>query len=399
MDQKEFNSLFRDFITHLYDFSVLETHLLIGVINLPEGYRGSKGEYFRELIIDEIDRFKPQGKEGASLAMEWRPYHILYKRYVEGISLREISIDLSISERQLRRDNSRAFQALAGRIWDKLANDILEFNTTEDGSGDNQQAFDSNFELLNFNDVIAGIEEVLQKRLEMDGFSLSIELDPEAIHVMSDRIITRQILISLVGYFLNFPCDQEIQLRTEKTDRDVRVVIYSALTDTWSQAEEKDHADLLESARFWSQQVKGEIQISHPSEGQYGNIQLTFSLPQVQQHIVLVVDDQLPTQQMFRRFLNRSAYRVIGTTDPDEAVHLARQFKPSLITLDVMMPKVDGWEILQALKTDLETRDIPILVCSAWEEPELAQSLGAAGFLKKPIRQRDLLAELDRLDL
>jgi CheY-like chemotaxis protein len=112
-----------------------------------------------------------------------------------------------------------------------------------------------------------------------------------------------------------------------------------------------------------------------------------------------VVDDQKPTQQMFQRFLSHSAYQVVGTTDPREAISLATQLKPSLITLDVMMPKVDGWEILQALKTDIQTKDIPILVCSAWEEPEFAQSLGAAGFLKKPVRQRDLLSALEKLNL
>ena len=102
---------------------------------------------------------------------------------------------------------------------------------------------------------------------------------------------------------------------------------------------------------------------------------------------------------MFQRFLSHLNYQIIGITDPEETIHLARQLKPTLITLDVMMPKLDGWELLQGLQTDPETKQIPILVCSAWEEPELAKSLGAAGFIKKPIRQRDLLSALNRLDL
>jgi CheY-like chemotaxis protein len=63
------------------------------------------------------------------------------------------------------------------------------------------------------------------------------------------------------------------------------------------------------------------------------------------------------------------------------------------------MPTMDGWEILQALQADPETRHIPVIVCSVWDEPELAFSLGAADFLKKPITQRDLLDALVRLKL
>jgi len=62
-----------------------------------------------------------------------------------------------------------------------------------------------------------------------------------------------------------------------------------------------------------------------------------------------------------------------------------------LIILDIMMPKMDGWEVLQSLKLDEETKTIPVIICSAWGEPELAKSLGAVEFLRKPVTQRDLL--------
>ncbi len=396
MEQKEFKSLFRDLITHLYDYTVLETHPLTSVITPPVDYRESRGEFIRKLILDEINWFKPEGDESLH-AIEWRPYHILHKRYVEGISLRDLSQMLSLSERQLRRDNSRTLQALTGRIWNKLfpesGETLVDENAVED------QAFDSDFEVLDLNSIITGIEEMLQKRVAVDGFELITDFARGSIQIMADRIVTRQILISLVGYFINFPCAPTINLQTGIDEDHARVELRSKLVETWCRDDELDHADLLESARFWSGQMGGEISITHPPDGEMGDIELVFSLPVSQNNIILVVDDQQPTQQMFRRFMKRTAYQVVGTTDPSEALPLARQLNPSLITLDVMMPKVDGWEILQALKTDLETKNIPILVCSAWAEPELAYSLGAAGFLKKPIRQRDLLAELDRLNL
>jgi CheY-like chemotaxis protein len=102
---------------------------------------------------------------------------------------------------------------------------------------------------------------------------------------------------------------------------------------------------------------------------------------------------------MFRRYLSQTNLKVVGVKEPEQVLPLARQLHPQVITLDVMMPSMDGWEILQTLQTDPETRHIPVIVCSVWDEPELAFSLGAADFLKKPITQKDLLAALIRLQL
>lgn len=399
MEQKEFTSLFRDLISHLYDFTVLETHLLIDVITVPDGYSGSKGEYIRQLIIDEIARFKPGEKEESLTAIEWRSYNILYKRYVEGVSLRELSQMLSLSERQLRRDNSRALQALSGRIWEKLVALDGNLQTTPDDQQDSLTTFDTNLEILDLNDLVNGVAEILRKRIESEGLSLKVENMISPIHVMADRVITRQILISLISYFLNFSCEESITFCSDIIGTNANIAIQSKLIEPWSDELRNDHVDLLDSALYWSQQLQATITESFPPEGDTGILELTFSLPIAKQAIILVVDDQKPTQQMFRRYLNRTAYQVIGVSDPTEVLTNARQLKPKLITLDVMMPKVDGWEILQALKTDPDTKEIPVLVCSAWEEPELANSLGAVGFLKKPVRQGDLLQMLTRLNL
>jgi len=62
----------------------------------------------------------------------------------------------------------------------------------------------------------------------------------------------------------------------------------------------------------------------------------------------------------------------------------------------VMMPQVDGWELLQLLKLDEILRHIPVIVCSAWNDPDLSQSLGAAAYLKKPVTQKMLLQEVQK---
>jgi CheY-like chemotaxis protein len=78
-------------------------------------------------------------------------------------------------------------------------------------------------------------------------------------------------------------------------------------------------------------------------------------------------------------------------------VKQARELNPALITLDIMLPEQDGWQVLQALKLDPQTRDIPVLVISVLENSELALRLGAVDYLVKPVRRDDLHALLRRL--
>jgi CheY-like chemotaxis protein len=85
---------------------------------------------------------------------------------------------------------------------------------------------------------------------------------------------------------------------------------------------------------------------------------------------------------------------VIAATDSQQALRIASERQPDLITLDVMMPNLDGWEILQQLKTSPSTASIPVVVCSVLDESELAMNLGASGYLTKPVQQPDLLSVL-----
>jgi len=79
-------------------------------------------------------------------------------------------------------------------------------------------------------------------------------------------------------------------------------------------------------------------------------------------------------------------------------VEEARRIRPFAITLDVMMPGKDGWQVIQELKADPETRDIPVVMCTIVSEKGRGLSLGAADYLVKPILEQDLISALDRLD-
>ncbi|MBX6771987.1 MAG: response regulator [Chloroflexi bacterium] len=120
-----------------------------------------------------------------------------------------------------------------------------------------------------------------------------------------------------------------------------------------------------------------------------------FTLPTVETPVALVVDDNADVVLLFQRYLG-GLFDVHEATSGEQALQLARRLRPNVITLDVMMPSQDGWEVLQILKHDPATAAIPVIVCSVIRERELALSLGAAEFLAKPISAPELLAALQR---
>jgi signal transduction histidine kinase/DNA-binding response OmpR family regulator len=114
--------------------------------------------------------------------------------------------------------------------------------------------------------------------------------------------------------------------------------------------------------------------------------------------LVLCVEDDEGVITLFRRYLSKRGYQVVGLTDPTRAVEEAKRLKPHAITLDVMMPDKNGWQVIQELKAESETSHIPVIICSIVAEKDRGMSLGASDYLVKPIVEQDLLAALDRLN-
>jgi CheY-like chemotaxis protein len=116
-----------------------------------------------------------------------------------------------------------------------------------------------------------------------------------------------------------------------------------------------------------------------------------------QERTLLVVEDNEGIIRAFQRYASSYGYRIVGATSGTEALRLARELDPTAVTLDVLMPGQDGWEVLQALKRDPATRHIPVIICSVLVDPDLARALGAAAYVPKPVTQDALLAALASL--
>jgi CheY-like chemotaxis protein len=109
---------------------------------------------------------------------------------------------------------------------------------------------------------------------------------------------------------------------------------------------------------------------------------------------ILVVDDEATAREIIRHHLTREGFHVVTAGSGQEALQLARQVRPRAITLDVMMPGMDGWAVLTALKKDPDLCDIPVLMCTMLDDRNMGFSLGASEFLPKPIDRNRLTAIL-----
>ena len=114
--------------------------------------------------------------------------------------------------------------------------------------------------------------------------------------------------------------------------------------------------------------------------------------------VVLAIDDDPQVIGLYERYLNPQGYHVVALTDPLKAKEHILRIKPYAVTLDIMMPNKDGWSVLTELKSDPQTRDYPVIICSIMEQADKGFSLGAADYLVKPILEEDLVCALDRLN-
>jgi CheY-like chemotaxis protein len=111
---------------------------------------------------------------------------------------------------------------------------------------------------------------------------------------------------------------------------------------------------------------------------------------------VLVIDDDAAVRDLMTRFLGKEGFRVVAASGGEEGLRIARELQPDVITLDVLMPGMDGWSVLAALKADTSLADIPVVMLTMLDDRNLGYALGAADYLTKPIDRERLVTVLAR---
>jgi len=114
--------------------------------------------------------------------------------------------------------------------------------------------------------------------------------------------------------------------------------------------------------------------------------------------LVLIVEDDPPASELLARQLQRAGFRTAIVRNGKDVVSKARQLKPAAITLDILLPGLDGWEVLTRLKHDETTSSIPVIVISVVDNPDLGIALGAVDYFVKPVPAKELISRLRRFN-
>jgi CheY-like chemotaxis protein len=396
VDRLAFNEIIKDALGNLYDTAAIETQpILFTAIQPPQGYTGNKGEYVRQLIMDAIEQLRPLRKEESINSPEWRPYYILYKRYVDGMGIQELSDMLAISPRQLRRDHHRALLALTEVLWAWCH--PSEPNRTETNESDSSQNVEVHNEVIDAVETTQGVYKMLKHRFDEKNIQVLIEPAENLTLVITDRVILRQALIGLFNESLHIQKGHTLTIKFRNIDHQVVIELSAQVSSDWEPADDEEVDDDLNAVRYWCTMIHAQLEEKITHKKDEHTIQWLIKLPHSDQSILLVIDDQAAVLNLFKRYLSQTSILPVGVENPAQALELARHLQPALITLDVMMPQMDGWELLQLLKLDNQINHIPVIVCSAWDDPDLSLTLGASAFLKKPITQKMLLEAIELL--
>ncbi len=395
-----------DAYEHLYDLVYLRSHPLTAFL-VPDTSLSRRERAWRlhHILLDIINELIP-GPQAPPFSHEWRRHRLVVLRYLEGLDPQTVADQLAISRRHFYREQKTVIKAIADILADRYGEDGAAAQHT--AAPPSEQASPNRRELLRLEaahaaqasrltqlqDELPGVISLLQEPLRLKDLNLEWSIQEPLPDISLDRNLLRQVLLGITGYLIQRAEQATIHVTAQPQTASVKIAFrVEPPTAIHATPDEMVTGDL--SA------LKELTALAHiPIHQVYQNDAVTgfeAELPTVSRHTILVVDDNEDVLELFQRYINTQQFRAVTAKTAEEALGKARQLQPFAITLDLMMPHQDGWDLLQILLNQPETRHIPILVCSVLKQKELALALGAAGFLEKPITEQELLEALMNL--
>ncbi|MRR29472.1 response regulator [bacterium] len=325
-----------------------------------------------------------------------------------------------LGQKQLRSDLEKIHGA--GKHLLGLISDILDLSKIEAGK---MTLYLEEFDVAS---MVQEIASTVQPLVSRNGNRLEVDCSVGLGTMRADLTKVRQTLFNLLSNACKFTQNGAITLRASRstlnsqlstlnfTVSDSGIGITSEqmgrLFEAFSQADASTTRRFggtglgLAISRRFCRMMGGDLTVSSaPGKGSA----FTVSLPAVAkssdpslpssgspQPTVLVVDDEPSARELIERRLTKEGYSVVLAPDGRSGLELARKLKPQAITLDVMMPGMDGWAVLNALKANPETAGIPVVMLTVVDDKQIGFALGAADYLTKPIHWGQLHAVLNK---
>jgi len=317
----------------------------------------------------------------------------------------------------------------SGRHLLTLINDILDLSKIEAGK---MELVAESFEIR---PLVENLAETMRPMALRGGNRLEWHCPDHLPALVADKTRLRQVLLNLLSNACKFTENGLIRLSVELQEQNGRSYAAFCVRDSGVGMTPEQMGKLFQqftqvglspgqkragtglglaiSQRF-CQMMGGDIAVeSQPGQGSAFTARIPLAGPvlagpaslelEPQVHepdqsspVVLVIDNDPHARELLARYLAREGLRVVTASAGDEGIALARQLKPLFLTLDVLMPGVDGWEVLCQLKADPELCEIPVVMVTVIDHQNLGLALGAADYLTKPIDRDRLVALVAR---
>jgi PAS domain S-box-containing protein len=321
----------------------------------------------------------------------------------------------------------------AGKHLLQLISDILDLSKIEAGK------MKLSIETVEIEGLAEEVGATMATLVAKNNNAFKLVLGDDVGSIETDPTRLWQCLLNLLSNAAKFTKDGEITLAVTREQIDTEECLLFRVIDTgigmdakllenifsdFSQSEDKSAVEYggtglgLAIVRELAQLLGGEIDVvsesgrgstftlslpanagglhAKPAEGANTPARREFAIPagSPQDAPILVVDDDEQVLELMRRQLTKEGYRVVTANNGAEALRLAKEYRPVAITLDVLMPGMDGWEVLQLLKADHSLASIPVIMCTIVDEANKGFALGANDYLTKPLDRGRLLAML-----
>ncbi len=319
----------------------------------------------------------------------------------------------------------------AGQHLLELINDVLDISKIEAGK------MDLYIESFSLDQTIEEVQAVVDPLARKNSNQLVIEKPADLGLIRADATKVRQCLLNLLSNACKFTSNGTVRLEAARHDDWITFEVSDTgigmtkeqmgkLFRAFQQADSSTTRKFggtglgLAISRRFCQIMNGDITVrSEPGQGTTFTMRIpvevvqqavegqtkseldaaariTESLP-ASAAVVLVIDDDALVADLLRRTLVKDGYRVEYAENGEKGLQLARQLRPDAITLDVMMPGMDGWQVLTHLKSDPELADIPVILLSIVNDRKTGFALGATEYLTKPLDRERLATVLARI--
>ncbi len=436
------SSVFNDFQLE-HDFPVIGRRVML--LNARRLQAGHHGELLVLAMEDVTARRRAEeevakAKEAAETANKTKSLFLANMSHELRTPLNAIlGYSEMLQEEALEQNLAEEFNADlqkingAGKHLLTLINDILDLSKIEAGK---MQLFLESFDLAN---LIEEVSAIIRPAVQKNSNQLMVECAADLGMMHADQVKVRQVLFNLLSNAVKFTQAGEIRLEVDRRLMDGGEWIVFRVNDTgiglsadqilklfqdFSQADTSTTRKFggtglgLALSRRFCQMMGGDVTVrSAPGQGSVFTIKLPAVVIEAKPEMpaestgaeipgfiqiggaddgnepittaiggcVLVIDDDATQGDLIKRFLSKEGFYVRTAERGEEGLRLARELKPMAITLDVMMPGMDGWSVLSALKADRDLRDIPVIMLTMVDDPARGFALGAADIATKPV--------------